>query len=621
MCGIAGIIAPSANRLLGNISSMLSALSHRGPDANGEIVFDHCALGHTRLSIVDIAGSPQPMRSDDSTVAVTFNGEIYGYKQLRDGLSDYPFRTVGDTEVLLALYQRYGNGMLQNLPGMFSFAIWDDRTESLFCARDRFGEKPFYYATGINGEFIFASEIKGILASGLVEPVLSQESVRHYLRRAYVHPTRTIYRNVSVLPPAHQLTYHKGKIEVSRYWSLPEPGDVMSLEAAGAQFKNLFHNAVKRQLIADVPVGVFLSGGLDSSTIVAVAAQQSTKCRTFSFGFGESINELPYAREIASRYGTEHIELSDESADVAELLVQMQEIYDEPFGDSSNIPVFLLSKLARRHITVALAGEGGDELTGGYDFWYRPIYNFERACQLPDSVATLIRIAAAACKIARAPLPRSLAELWEGFFMKHHYRDALAAHYARNGFFSDIQIDGLIPRSLDEVAPTPLGAGVGVDSVLRADIQDYLAGDVLAKTDRASMANGLEIRCPFLDVDLASFCISLPTRLKMNSYQEKLVLRAAFSDAWSPAIRKRRKQGFGAPVTDWLKRSSVRDLKHSVLGNPNSALYDLLAIEQVEKVIEADSYQTWLLLVLGMWLEKQRELGTQQRFRTVASRN
>jgi len=597
MCGIAGIVAPAAENYHPHLTRMTRALTHRGPDANGEIFFPQCALGHTRLSIVDLAGSPQPMAAPDLRGAVTFNGEIYGYRRLRDSL-DYSFRTVGDTELLLALHQRHGADMPQYLPGMFAFALWDDRTNTLLCARDRFGEKPLFYATGRSGELIFASEIKALIASGLVVPEICPASLGHYLRRGYVHPARTIYRNVHTLPPAHRLVWHDGRISIDRYWSLPAPSGDITIDAAAEKFRELFERAVARQLIADVPVGAFLSGGLDSSTIVAVASKHAARCRTFSFGFGNSINELPYAREIAQRYGTEHMELTDDTSDIAELLPRMQEVYDEPFGDSSNIPVWLLSRQARQHITVALAGEGGDELTGGYDFWYRPAFNLERALRLPRIVNTLLRAAAAAAKICRKPMPRTLAELWEGFFLRDHHTSALDLHTTRTAFFSDAQLTSLgFPANV----PSPSG---DLDAVLRADLTDYLAGDVLVKTDRASMAHGLEIRCPFLDVDFASFCISLPARLKLDAQTDKLILRAAFAEAWTPSIRTRRKQGFGAPVGDWLRRPFMRDLADATLGNPRARLYDFVPREATREFLDAGNQQTWLLLVLALWLEK-----------------
>jgi asparagine synthase (glutamine-hydrolysing) len=583
---------------------MVASLRHRGPDDEGVHFFRDCALGHTRLSIVDIAGGHQPMLSADGEIGVGFNGEIYGYQALRRAHPDYPFRTAGDTELLIAQYTRHGEGMTEHLPGMFAFALWDDRTRMLFCARDRFGEKPFYYALGRDGELLFASEIKAILASGLIEPRLDPVAVRQYLRRGYVNADRTIYTNIHALPPAHQLSYLNGKITVRRYWSLPVIRDEISIAGAVEKFRELFDQAVARQLIADVPVGAFLSGGLDSSTIVAVASRHQCDLKTFSFGFGKAIDELPYAREIAGRYNTEHHELSDQAEDIAGLLARMQEVYDEPFGDSSNIPTYLLSGLARKNVTVALAGEGADELLAGYDFWYRPLFNLERASKLPDVVATLIRIAAMGCKMMGRALPPSLSGLREGFFMKPHYADCFKAHGARAAYFTEEELDGfgLPPDGGSSGAPTN-GAG-GIDGVLSMDIESYLPGDILTKTDRASMAWGLEMRCPFLDIDLASFCISLPLRLKMDGRRDKILLREAYGEAWTPSIRTRTKQGFGASVQTWLAQPRLKEMKQCILEDRRHPLSQVIGHERASVYRERDNYQTWLLLVLGLWLEK-----------------
>jgi asparagine synthase (glutamine-hydrolysing) len=600
MCGIAGIIAPHAERYREPLRRMLASIRHRGPDDDGAHFFDHCALGHTRLSIIDPAGGHQPMVTSGGRVGITFNGEIYGYQLLRQNLSEYPFRTECDTEVVLALYQQHGATVPEHLPGMFAFGIWDETSQTLFCARDRFGEKPFFYACGRDGEFIFASEIKAILSAGLLDPQLDRGAVREYLRLGYVGPGRTIYRNIHALPPAHRLTYREGTADVRRYWDLPPEQEGISMEDAVEEFRHLFDQAVARQLVADVPVGAFLSGGLDSSTIVAVASRHHQGVKTFSFGFGEAIDETSYAREIAERYQTDHHELTDNAHDIAVLLRRMQQVYDEPFGDSSNIPTYLLSGLARKHVTVALAGEGADELLAGYDFWYRPLLNLERAQCLPDITATLLRIAALGCKMMGRPLPSSMAALREGYFIKEHHADCLSAHRQRSSYFTSRELDALGLPSCDAAAS---GAG-GLNGVLASDIRGYLPGDILTKTDRASMAWGLEIRCPFLDVDLASFCIGLPLRLKIDTRRDKILLREAYGDAWTPRIRARTKQGFGGTVQAWLKQPPVAEMKASILGNPRHPLAGLLDPRAASAYSAADNQQTWLLLVLGAWLEE-----------------
>jgi asparagine synthase (glutamine-hydrolysing) len=606
MCGIAGIVAPAADQYSHILQQMLTRLRHRGPDDEGTHFFPLCALGHTRLGIVDLKGGRQPMLTPNRRAAISFNGEIYGFKALRPRFPLYPFQTTGDTELILAMYERHGQSLPECLPGMFAFAIWDEENQRLFCARDRFGEKPFFYAEGRNGEFVFASEIKAILVTGLVEAQSDSLAIRQFLRRGYVHGDRTIFHNIRSLPPAHRLTYADGQIQISRYWSLPPVDRFISLSDAVEEFRHLFDQSIARQMVADVPVGAFLSGGLDSSTIVAVAARQHQRLKTFSFGFGKAINELPYAREIAACYQTDHYESSDQLEDIAGLLLRMSEVYDEPFGDSSNIPTYLVSREARKHVTVALAGEGADELLAGYNYWYRPLFNLERASRLPDFVATLIRIAAGGCKIMGRPLPRPLSELWEGFFMKPHHRNCLDAHRGQTAYFTEAELDGLgLPLDAEASIPyAPTKQARGLDGILRTDVETYLPGDVLTKTDRASMAWSLEIRCPFLDVDLASFCIGLPSRLKIDARRDKILLREAYGKAWTASIRKRSKQGFGAPVEAWLKQPSLIEMKRCILENPHHSLCQLIDYDRMGPYREKGNYQTWLLLVLGLWRDQ-----------------
>lgn len=584
---------------------MVAAQAHRGPDGDGIHFYKDCGLGHRRLSIVDLACGAQPMLSPNNDVAIVFNGEIYGFQEIRASLRDYNFTTTSDTEVMLALYGRYGAAMLQHLPGMFAFAIWDERKKELFCARDRFGEKPFYYAISKEGAFVFASEIKSLLASGLIEPELDEASLAHYLRRLYVHPHRTIYSNVHTLPPAHMLRFSSGKAHVERYWSLPEPRGRIGLSAAVEEFRFLMNRAVKQQLVADVPVAAFLSGGLDSSTIVALAAEHHPHIKTFAFGFGSSINELPFAEQIAKKYNTEHMTLSDQTEDIGELLVKMQEIYDEPFADSSNIPTYLISRMTRKHVPVVLSGDGGDELLGGYAFWYRALYKMEQAMTLSPMARPLVDWYHRSLTKRQRALPAWLSDIMQGREIQNGYRSVLGAHYQRTTYFTDEEIRSLgltrmpIGRSTD-VKPN------GLDAVLRADVEDYMPGDILVKTDRAAMANSLELRAPFLDMNVASFCISLPMKLKITSSTDKRLMREAFGEQWTPEIRTRGKQGFGAPVVDWMKQESLRRLIDQYLRDPERRIFSILSYDSVQPVANAGTYKTWILLVLALWMETRR---------------
>ncbi|MFZ5570630.1 MAG: asparagine synthase (glutamine-hydrolyzing) [Thermodesulfobacteriota bacterium] len=583
MCGIAGIIGGTPRNATQAVSSMLDAIRHRGPDGEGIKTFPTCVLGHVRLSIVDLEGGSQPMDCALTKRSVVFNGEIYGYQKLRRNLTSYPFLTSSDTEVLLALYDQHGQATPQKHGGMFSYAIWDEGKRTLFAARDRFGEKPFFYAFGRNGEFIFCSEIKGIIASRLIEPILDTDSVRHFFRYLYVHPYRTIFSNIHTLPPAHNLVYNQAshKTTIQRYWEIPLTGSrTIGLGDAAEEFRHLFEKAVEEQLVADVPVGSFLSGGLDSSTVVAVAAGMKPGLRTFSFGFEDHVSELPYALQIASRYQTSHQELTAKVVDVGELILRMDSVYDEPLADSSNIPTYLISEMASNNLKVVLSGDGADELLGGYAWWYRPLLEQEAGKTLRDR----------------------FFRLFTSRTLRYRKRYSNKPVYFSN---QDLNQLGIVP---DEVvydclcSKPPAG---DITDALAMDLCNYMPGDILVKTDRASMANSLELRAPFLDADLAAFIISLPGALKIDRHSDKIILRKAYASKWTDAIRQRGKQGFGAPVPQWLKRKSVEEVKKRYLLDKNRKIYSYLDADAITRFAAEDSQKTWSLLVFAIWFENR----------------
>jgi len=611
MCGIAGIVsAPIAMHHRDALQRMTNALAHRGPDGEGHHVFNSCALGHRRLAIVDIAAGGQPMCSADGRVAITFNGEIYGYQDLRCQLTGYPFRTKSDTEVILALYQRHGTQALDHLPGMFAFAVWDEGKQELFCARDRFGEKPLYYATGRGGEFIFASEIKGILASGLIEPVLDREAVTRYLQRLCVRTDQSIYTNIRALPPAHCLRYRDGRVKVSRYWLPPEVESDIDAGEAVEHFRAVLRNAVRRQLVADVPVGAFLSGGLDSSTICLLASELVGDLRTFSFDFEGDHSEIAYARAVANMYFTRHTELAAREVDIAEQVLHMQRIYDEPFADTSNIPTYLLAREARRHVKVALTGDGGDELFGGY-LWYKPLLWMEREGRVGLLHWVAARVLNRLYNLARVPgaLARELRIM--GLAYGRRYPSILAAHGGQLSLFErrDLEQLGLREGLPSGVLEASNEAG-SMDDAIRFDVDDYMPADILTKIDRASMAHGLELRAPFLDVEFASFCLSLPYRLKVSTREDKIILRQAFAAQWPAPIRSRSKQGFGAPLTRWFQDSAIRELERCFLLNPSAPIYELISYRGTQQILRRNHLmQRWTLLVLAVWLAQSKNNG------------
>jgi asparagine synthase (glutamine-hydrolysing) len=546
------------------------------------------------------------MLSGDSRVAVTFNGEIYGYQDIQRQITDYPFQTRSDTEVILALYQRHGYQALGHLSGMFAFAIWDDRKQELFCARDRFGEKPLYYTTGHNGEFIFASEVKGILASGLVEPVLDLGAVGRYLQRQCVRADESIYGNIKMLPPAHYLRYRDGVAEVTRYWTPPKIERDIDIGEAVQQFRALLLKAVRRQLVADVPVGAFLSGGVDSSTICLLASQLNSSVRSFSFDFEGGHSEIIHARAAAKAYGTQHVELTAQRVNIADQLWRMQQVYDEPFGDSSNIPTYLLCGEARTYVKVVLTGDGGDELFGGYQ-WYNPLLWMEEEGKVGLLRWVAARVMNRLCGWARVPgaVARELRIMGLGYGRR--YASMLAAHQGQLSIFEqrDLEQLGIAGRRPTSV-PDTIAVSGSMDDVLRFDVEDYMTADILTKIDRASMAHGLELRAPFLDVEFASFCLSLPYRLKVSTSEDKIVLRQAYSAQWPVSIRSRSKQGFGVPLAIWLHDPTVRDLERSVLRDPAAPIFKILSYHRTQQVLLRNNLmQRWTLLVLAVWLAQK----------------
>lgn len=603
MCGIAGIVAPEVSRYRNSLERMVRTLDHRGPDGSGTHLYQNCGLGHSRLAIVDLETGQQPMLSSDGSFAVTFNGEIYGYRDIRARFATYPFRTSSDTEVILALYERYGPDMLRHLPGMFAFAIWDDDKQQLFCARDRFGEKPLYYALTSSGAFVFGSELKAILASGLVTPRIGSNELERYLRRGYAYPDGSIYSNIKSVPPAHYVSFCQGEVTVKPYWQLPATKPNVSLAEAAGRLRDLFTRAVTRQLVADVPVGAFLSGGLDSSTVVGAAKQLEPGLKTFSFDFLDEHSEIEYARAVAEQLSTDHTELRSDATTTAELLLRIQSVYDEPFYDSSSIPTFLLCSLASEHTKVALTGDGADELFGGYT-WYR---NYPFTEQRPRFLFWKWTAARVAARMSRVLGLRSYA-VHESrnirLSLQHRFPTVLAAHQRTMSIIPDEHLHklGIAPQGQQRVTEANYQDN-DLDAALRNDLTDYMPADILVKTDRAAMANSLELRAPFLDIDLAEYCISLPPELKVTSDADKVVLRESYSQVWPVEVRNRAKQGFGAPLQRWLAQPDMSELKSDLLHDRQSPLYDHCDYAGTINFLRtAAPIQVWLLLTLAAWL-------------------
>jgi asparagine synthase (glutamine-hydrolysing) len=604
MCGICGIVGEMRPDDAA-MQRMLVALAHRGPDGNGTMQLNNGVFGHTRLSIIDLAGGGQPMRDVTGRYAITFNGEIYNYAELRDELArrGRRFATHSDTEVILNAFAEWGEGCLDRFRGMFAFAIWDEQERRLFAARDLFGEKPLYYAATPDGRLLIASEIKALIASGLIRPSLDLTSIDAYLAFGYVPPDRTIYANVSTLSPGHRLLWDGKTARVAAYWRPRLDARPIGLSEAAERLNALLKQAVRRQMVADVPVGAFLSGGHDSSTIVALMQKQvSHPVKTFSVGFGDYINELPYARAVAQLYGTEHHEIDLGAPPVAQLLEKMAEIYDEPFHDPSHIPTYLISQYARQNVKVVLTGDGADELFGGYAWYPLMATSTEISATwlrwiVLRSVSRLIgRRARAFDRYTHAMgLTLRFPEPWVRYVSER----AVGVERRRQWWGKRAsEVSSYYPGNYYR---PPVGTA-GMNEVLHFDLVSFLPGDILVKVDRAAMSNSLETRAPFLDRDLVEFTLSLPSALKVKDGETKVLFKQALNRYWPPELQGRGKQGFAAPYQNWLGLPRVQLLLHRVLSD-GSRLRDLLTGIAPEQR-RVSNYETWNLLTLGLWLDK-----------------
>lgn len=570
MCGIAGFVLgpsaraqnPEAMRRLG--SRMCDVIRHRGPDDEGLWVGDGVALGMRRLSIIDLAGGHQPIASEDGAVRVVFNGEIYNFRELRTELTSlgHRFATASDTEVIVHAYESWGTDAFRRLRGMFGIALWDARARRLVLARDRVGIKPLYFA--ICGDRLFyGSELKSLLCVPEVGRQLDLDSLDHFLSFLYTPGDRSILRDVQKLPPAHLLTWSDGRCDVSRYWSPThdevDPGtDLEAMQALEA----VLADAVRSHMVSDVPLGAFLSGGVDSSLVVALMARASgSRVKTFSIGFDEpAFDELEHARRVAAHCDTEHHEFIVRP-DAVTILDRLIEHFDEPFADSSAVPTWYVSELARRHVTVVLSGDGGDELFGGYDR-YLP---HPRVLQFDRFVPGIGRPVAAQLGQALPLGARGRA------FLRHVARDAAGRYVDSIRYFGrDEKAALLTPEVLAALhAPDPetrmvqqLEASTALpwqSRMMRLDIATYLPEDVLVKVDRMSMAHSIESRVPLLDNAVLDFALALPPAFKIRDGRRKHLLKEVAARLLPPGLVDRRKQGFGVPLGIWF-RGDLRSL-------------------------------------------------------------
>ena len=560
---------------------MVDTLRHRGPDDSGAVTQPGAGLGMRRLSIIDVEGGQQPFASEDGTVQLVANAEIYNHDELRAELvaKGHHFRSRSDVEVILHGYEEHGVAMVERLRGMFAFAVWDGTTRRLFAARDRAGEKPLYYAQTPQ-RLLFASEIKALLVQPDISREVDLEALDQFLTYEYVLTPRTMFGSVRTVPPAHYLLYEHGKVKIERYWDVASVTvrDWTDDEAAEALRESL-GRAVSAQMMSDVPLGAFLSGGIDSSAIVALMTEASTgsagPVNTFSMGFeAASYNELPYAREVADRFDTCHRE-GMVDPDLSDLFERLVTQFDQPFADVSLFPTYLVSQIAREHVTVALSGDGGDELFGGYDTYEAEALARRVAIAVPEVGMPLVAGLAAMLppseqkkgfvnKLRRFTLgmamaPASIAHYrWMTFLdagaKRHFYTSALQSDLAGSDVYAPVR------RHL---------RGANTDDLLNrqlyADLQVYLSDDILVKVDRMSMATSLETRAPFLDVDVMELAFSMPGHLKIRHGERKHVLKRAMKDLLPESVLTRGKEGFSIPMKSWL-RSEWAPVMQDLLG-------------------------------------------------------
>ena len=571
MCGIAGIVERDQHKPISSerLLKMVRVLTHRGPDDEGSVGLPGVGLAMRRLAIVDVAGGHQPFKSEDGEIHLVANGEIYNHLELRKILiaHGHRFRSESDIEVLVHAYEQWGTSFLERVHGMFAIALWDGRQRVFLAARDRAGEKPLYYAdTG--STLIFASEIKGILASGMVERDVDLEALDQFLTYEYVITPRTIFSKIRRLPAAHYLVYREGQLETCRYWDAAAvaPKHWKEDEAAEA-VREAFAQAVARQMMSDVPLGAFLSGGIDSSAVVAMMVEASggvgSAVNTFSMGFADgSYNELPYARAVASRFETTHREGTVEP-DLRELFDQLIVHLDEPFADVSLFPTYMVSKMARQHVTVALSGDGGDEIFGGYDTYAADQLARRLATVLPKGAVSML--SGLLGLLPPSERKKGLLNKVKRFVQGIADEPEDIAHYRWMAFLPVAAKQALYTPELqtsltqsDVYRPIRESLGsAGTDDLLHrqlyADLCVYLADDILVKVDRMSMATSLETRAPFLDVNLMELAYSIPSELKIRNGERKYILKQALRDVLPPEILRRPKEGFSIPMKNWLR--------------------------------------------------------------------
>jgi len=616
MCGIAGIVNSEPGGVEASaIHRMCQTIAHRGPDDEGIFVKDGAGLGVRRLSVIDLAAGHQPIFNEDKTIAIVYNGEIYNFRELRAELESrgHQFSTHSDTEVIVHLYEEMGRDCVNKLRGMFAFAIYDTRNRRLLLARDRLGIKPLHYAlTG--GRFLFGSEIKSLLAVAPELSTLDQRALWNYMYFGYIPDPETAFLSIKKLPPGHVLEFEDGKINIHRYWDLPEYGTHLprSEEDCIEELEHRLAEAVRIRLIADVPLGALLSGGTDSSTVVALMAQATSRpVKTFSIGFQHAgFNEAPFARQVAERFGTEHHELILDP-EIVKTVETLSRSLEEPFGDSSMLPTYFVSQLARQHVTVALSGDGGDEVFAGYER-YQTHLQRRNIQGLPQWAGRFYRQhlhSKLPYKLPARNLAYSISLPWqerylEGISLQPFDRELSLL----SGNFRNSAIGAPDPMKTFRAYLDDAPAHDAVDRVLYLDTKTYLPGDILTKVDRMSMLTSLEVRVPILDHLLLEWVTTLPAEWKMRGKQSKYILMKVAERVGVPReVLHRPKQGFAVPLSHWM-RHELKDLVLSVLLDSSAVQRGYLNPTGVRRLLDEHfqgrrdhSARIWRFLMFELW--------------------
>jgi asparagine synthase (glutamine-hydrolysing) len=630
MCGISGIAVSSRSgrRLeIGVLERMRDVIRHRGPDDEGLYVDERVGLGHRRLSIVDVAAGHQPMTNEDSSLYIIFNGEIYNHADYREELEakGHRYRTHCDTETILHLYEEHGNDCVNYLRGMFAFAIWDKRTQVLFIARDRLGVKPLYYVHADDGSLYFASEIKALLEARAIKPEINYAALPDYLANHGTSRAETLFAGVKRLLPGHTLTWKDGELKTRQYWdvSFAEEGAESGRRDQDliAEWTDLFRTSVRLRLMADVPLGMFLSGGIDSSAIAAVMSQMVDQpIKTFSVAFADrEANELVYARMVAERFKTDHHEIVVTPQEFFAALPQMVWHEDEPLAHPSSVPLYFVSRLAAEHVKVVLTGEGSDELLGGYERYYKTLYNLALGPNyhrlVPGPVRSAIR-----SQIQTLPLDSRARHKLSRTFL-YLSPDIENLYFDNFAVFTRTMQSELLSESARERAGTidpyremrryfdTTNARSLLNRMLYVDTKTYLH-ELLMKQDQMSMAASIESRVPFLDHKLVEFTVRLPERLKLrHGWTTKYVLRRAMKDLLPEPILSRKKMGFPVPIGKWF-RGEYRPLIDEYVLGERAAARGIFNREFVTSLVarhqagENHAERLWALVNVEMWLRR-----------------